>query len=169
MNRNVILIAAMAMMSPLILPAQSTQPQPPVLWEGVGPVIAGSVDLSQLPKEAREFLKKLFKDKTVTKCELEFTDRSYDIDLADGTDIEFDSKGQWTEVDAGNRRVLPMDLVRHLIPDMARKEIERRELAGRIETIKRSTRGYKVEFRGTDIDDIRFDSHGRVLKINLDD
>lgn len=171
MNKKFLSALGACVVCALSANAQVTTPteQIPYIYEGVGPVMSGSIEFKQMPKEAQDFVNKYFRDKTINRCEMEFDDRTYEVSLADRTDIEFDYKGRWTEVDAGGNRVLPFDLVKKLIPRDAAKEVERLKLTTRVETVKRSVAGYKVEFRGTEIDDIRFDPHGKLISIRLDD
>lgn len=160
-----VMVAAFA---PSMASAQVVPETPIILFEGVGPAIAGSVNFDQLPTEARDFLKKHFKEGKVINCEREFDDNTYEVTMSDRMEIEFDSKGQWIEIDAFGRSVIPYDLVKKLLPGDAHRDIERRGLQQSVETIKRSVNGYKVEFQSADIDDIRYSTHGKVLSVDRD-
>lgn len=68
MKRILAIIAAgVVMMAGTNVFAQNDRGQlaAPVLYGGVGPAIAGSIDFNQLPKAARDFAQKHFKDETV--------------------------------------------------------------------------------------------------------
>mgnify|MGYP003184294881 CR=1 FL=1 len=98
MKRILAIIAAgVVMMAGTNVFAQNDRGQlaAPVLYGGVGPAIAGSIDFNQLPKAARDFAQKHFKDETVIACEKEFYDNTYEVEFSDGTDIEFDAQGNW--------------------------------------------------------------------------
>ena len=59
------------------------------------------INKSQLPVSAQEFINKHFAgiDITYAKEECNFFFNSYEVRLADGTKIEFSSKGGWDEVE----------------------------------------------------------------------
>lgn len=169
MKRILAIIAAgVVMMAGTNVFAQNDRGQlaAPVLYGGVGPAIAGSIDFNQLPKAARDFAQKHFKDETVIACEKEFYDNTYEVEFSDGTDIEFDAQGNWVEIDAGRRKVLPEKIVKKLLPDKARHELERRKVIAHVESVKRYDAGYKVEIRNAKYDDFRFAKDGKLLGIS---
>ncbi len=97
------------------------------------------------PRKATDFLNANFRRGGVIKeVEEEFDNGTFEVDFTDGTDIEFDSSGEWTEVDAGHSKSLPQEIVKKLLPSQAYKEIGRLSLDRCVETVKRSGRGYKV-------------------------
>ena len=65
-----------------------------------------------LPKAAQLFLAKHFAGRTVSlaKEDRDFSGTTYDVLLADGTEIEFSSRGEWKDVD-GNRTALPTSFI----------------------------------------------------------
>lgn len=169
MKRINLFLSAAALFAAMSVPAVRAQVPSHPLFEGfqsVGPVVSGSVDVSSLPDKAREFIRKHFRELEVVKCSEDYADRSYEVALSDGTDIEFDSKGEWTEVDAGDSRLLSKDMVRHLLPDRAYRELEHRSVIHKVETVKRGQKGYKVELRDVDLDDYRFSTDGKLLSVN---
>lgn len=141
-------------------------PQLPVLNGGVGPVIAGTVDYEQLPDASKEFIKKHFKGFTVVEVEKEFSDNTYEVELNNGLDMEFDAQGQWMEVDAGRSKELPSDLVKKLLPDRAHRELSHRGVINQVESIKRYSNGYKVELRNAKYDDYRFAKDCKLLIVS---
>ena len=152
---------AMAFMAVQPLSAQT-----PGIYNNPGPVISGSVQIERVPKTARDFINKHFRNAVVVKCEEDFMPQEYEIELSDGTDLEFDDKGQWIEIDAGKARVLPGHLVKKLLPRRAHDELSRRNVLGAVETLKRGKAGYKVELRGVELDDYKFDRDGKLLSIS---
>ena len=142
-----------------------TEAQSPVprINGGVGPAMAGSVDVTNLPQSALDFIGATFPYIQIVECEREFSENTYEVELSDGVEIEFDHAGEWLEVDAGRVKALPVDVVRQLLPDEAFKEIQRRKKEGDVESVKRSARGgYKVEIREVEYDDLRFNGDGRL-------
>ena len=59
------------------------------------------IQTKQLPKAAQLFLAKHFAGRTVSlaKEDRDFSGTTYDVLLADGTEIEFSSRGEWKDVD----------------------------------------------------------------------
>ena len=59
------------------------------------------VNKSELPAQAQQFIDSHFANVKLTyaKLERDFFERSYEVVLADGTKLEFTSKGEWKEVD----------------------------------------------------------------------
>ena len=58
------------------------------------------IQVSQLPQTAQQFIKKYFGDRKVAfaKEESDFR-KSYEIAFKNGDKIEFDRKGEWTDID----------------------------------------------------------------------
>ena len=163
-------VAALAVASPIaadaqvVVPAGQNQPYYPT---GIGPAISGSVTTGRLPRKATDFLNANFPQSVIKEVEEEFDNGTFEVDFTDGTDIEFDSSGEWTEVDAGHSKSLPQEIVKKLLPSQAYKEIGRLSLDRCVETVKRSGRGYKVEFPGTDIHDLFFDPSGTLVAVEI--
>ncbi|MCM1029052.1 MAG: PepSY-like domain-containing protein [Pseudoflavonifractor sp.] len=156
-------ISAPAIEAQSVVPPQGALPLP----TGVGPAVSGSVTTGRLPKKATDFLAKQFSTTAIVAVDEDFDDQTFEVDLADGTDVEFDSRGEWTEVDAG-RGCLPAATVKALLPSRAYSELSRLGYTSAIETVKRSARYYKVELRSPDIDDLRFDRDGKLVGIEFD-
>ena len=59
------------------------------------------VTKSELPVQTQQFIDSHFANVKLTyaKLERDFFERSYEVVLADGTKLEFTSKGEWKEVD----------------------------------------------------------------------
>lgn len=69
-------------------------------------------DPKQLPVAARNFIAQHFGESQISyiKIETEFMNKKYEVLLTDRTEIEFDSKGNWLEVDC-KRSAMPEVLV----------------------------------------------------------
>ena len=66
-------------------------------------------NLNDLPVPARTILKQQFAHTKVSYIKIDkdwFKSATYDVQLVNGTEISFDSKGDWTEVD-GKRSEVP--------------------------------------------------------------
>ena len=129
-----------------------------------------SVESSDLPVKAKSFIKKHFDGKTIVKFEKKFWSNSYELELSDGTDIDFDSKGKCTEVSAPDHGVLSTVLVRELLPAGACKTLSDQGMLESVEEIQiNPTKGYKVEVRHERIDDYRFNNAGQMTRVTHDD
>ena len=136
---------------------------------GINAQQAISVENANLPVEAKSFIKQHFGNTTIAKFEKKFWSNSYDIELADGTDIDFDSKGKCTGIDAPDNAVLSQSIINDLLPKAAVKTLTDNNLINAVEEIEyNSSKGYKVEVRHHTIDDYRFDAAGKVLKVTHD-
>ncbi len=93
---------------------------------------------SQLPDAAQTFIHQYFPDTEVTFAEKERDDKvtKYNVRLADGTEIDFDSDGNWTSVDCEYSTlpegILPSKIAEYITtnyPDAKAYKIEK-ELGG---------------------------------------
>ena len=100
------------------------------------------IQSKQLPKAAQLFLAKHFAGRAVSfaKEDRDFSGTTYDVRLADGTELEFTSAGEWKEVD-GNHTALPLTF----IPAPLVKTIQSQHAGDAIVHIERKRRGYQVE------------------------
>ena len=95
-----------------------------------------------VPKAAQLFLAKHFAGRAVSfaKEDRDFSGTTYDVRLADGTEVEFTSAGEWKEVD-GKHTALPLTF----IPAQIVKTIQSQHAGDAIVHIERKRRGYQVE------------------------
>lgn len=149
------IIMAAGFMFALDLRGQATQP-----------AVAGNVNISSLPVSAKKFIVKHFNGIAITECEKGFLSGKFDVELADDTDMEFDSKGNIIEIDAGNRAVLSASLLKDILPAKAYTELEKRGELNIVESVKRISRGYKVELEKSGPDEIIFSPDGTFLSIH---
>lgn len=100
------------------------------------------IQSKQLPKAAQLFLAKHFAGRAVSfaKEDRDFSGTTYDVRLADGTEVEFTSAGEWKEVD-GKHIALPLTF----IPAQIVKTIQSQHAGDAIVHIERKRRGYQVE------------------------
>ncbi len=79
------------------------------------PAAAGNdtpITTSQLPATAQEFIRTNFPGQKVAlaKIETEFMEKSYEVIFTNGTKVEFDRKGNWTDVDC-KRSSVPTGII----------------------------------------------------------
>lgn len=120
------------------------------------------LQLNQLPQTAQAFIQKHFDAKNVAHVIEEdefFSSKEYKVALADGTQIEFDSKGNWTEIDSD---VQPVPQA--IIPNNIRQYISKSFPNNQVVQISRSSRKYDVELASGI--DLEFDSKGKFKRID---
>lgn len=115
-----------------------------------------------LPATAQEMLKKHFGSKKVSMVKVDSKivgGKEYEVILTDGTEIEFNNSGNWTEVDCG-RNAVPAGLVIKPISDYVKMNYSNAKIV-RIE-IHRSK--YEVELsNGVEIE---FGRDGHFIRID---
>ena len=78
----------------------------------------GITKFEQLPAQAQEFVKTYFNDYKVSYIlsDREFANVDYKIRFEDGTEIEFNAKGEWTDV-SGKQNCIPTGFILNEITD----------------------------------------------------
>ena len=107
------------------------------------------IDTAQLPAEAQTFIDTYFASSKVVTVMKEGTGlwAEYDVNLADGTSITFDHKGEWTDVDCGLAAV-PAGIV----PEQIASKVAELYPSQFITDIDRDFEGYEVELNnGVDL------------------
>ncbi|MCO6148503.1 PepSY-like domain-containing protein [Flavobacterium sp. NRK1] len=119
------------------------------------------ISAAELPAAAQNFIKQHFKDQTVTaaKMDKEMFDIDYETVLSNGTEIEFDEKGNWKEID-GNHNALPVSV----IPTAINNYISSNYKGQGVVQIDKKHAGYDIELsNGTELE---FDTNGKFLRID---
>lgn len=80
------------------------------------------ITISQLPQPAQQFINKHFNGKSVAIAKIEsgIIERSYDVIFTNGDKLEFDRKGNWTDIDCKYSEV-PAAVVPAQITDYVKK------------------------------------------------
>ncbi len=140
--------------------------QAPVTGGNPGIVMAGSQNYSQLPKKARSFIEKHFKNVGVRACEQYFAKGKYEVELMNGVDIEFNMKGEVIEIDAPDNNTLPSAVVKDVMHAKAYGRLEKDGLSNRVESIEFNRKKVcEVELSIPDPDTYLFDANGVFLAI----
>lgn len=117
-------------------------------------------DASVLPAAAQTVLSRNFKAAvSLVKIDKEFGRVSeYEVILSDGTEITFDSKGNWESVEVSRKGSVPAAFV----PEAIAAYVKKNEKGQRIVGIEKKRGGYEVELaNGLDL---KFDSNGKFLR-----
>ena len=119
------------------------------------------INVNELPAKAQTLLSKHFKGQKVMLATIEsgVVNRSYDVVLRNGTKLEFDKKGNLTEIDC-KQGIVPSQLIPQPIKNYL-KENYRGETVRKIELNKKE---YEVEL--TNGIDLTFNKHFQLIDID---
>lgn len=119
------------------------------------------INVNELPAKAQTLLSKHFKGQKVMLATIEsgVVSRSYDVVLRNGTKLEFDKKGNLTEIDC-KQDIVPSQLIPQPIKNYL-KENYRGEAVRKIELNKKE---YEVEL--TNGIDLTFNKHFQLIDID---
>lgn len=119
------------------------------------------INVNELPTKAQTLLSKHFKGQKVMLATIEsgVVSRSYDVVLRNGTKLEFDKKGNLTEIDC-KQGIVPSQLIPQPIKNYL-KENYRGEAVRKIELNKKE---YEVEL--TNGIDLTFNKHFQLIDID---
>ena len=99
------------------------------------------VGFEELPVAAQKFIRTHFPDAKITLATVdrEFMDTTYDVIFTDGTQIEFDSGGQWKEIECRISFV-----PESVLPPVITAFIRERYPDAHVRDVERDKRGYEV-------------------------
>ncbi len=150
MKKIIVIIALVTLNSSIFAPATSAKADndKPVRFE-------------QLPDAARKFIHEHFADAklTLATVDKEVFETTYDVIFTDGTQIEFNSRGEWKDIECRGRFVPEkvmmteiVDFLRQQHPDARVKEIERNKNGFEINLDNRMELAFDTRgnFRGYD-------------------
>ena len=120
------------------------------------------IKVSEMPKAAQHFIQNHFAGQSiaVAKVETDFMNKSYDVIFTNGDKVEFDKKGNWTNVDCEHTQVpqavIPMAIQKYLAKNYPDAYVLKIELTDR--------KGYDVDLNNGF--DIEFDKRFNVIEID---
>ena len=117
------------------------------------------VGIQQLPAGAQEVMTKYFADKTVLTILKERDE--YEVIFNNGEKIEFNKKGEWTEVSCHTTQVPDI-----LIPDPIKARIKADFANSKIVKIDRSSNGKKYEVKLNNGLEVEFDKKFNIIKVD---
>lgn len=122
-----------------------------------------SRNVNDLPAAARTVLNKQFNNTKVSYIKIDkdlFQSTSYEIQLVNGWEVSFDSKGNWTEVDCKKTGTVPA----YFIPTTIKNTVKDMFPNERITKIEKDSREYEVEL-SNDVD-LKFDKKGNLKEVD---
>lgn len=121
-----------------------------------------TTDVTTLPATAQTMLKTNFPKVGINHIKVDshfLGSDEYDVVLNNGTEIEFDAKGNWKEVDCGQGNV-PSSL----IPKAITSYVDKNYKGSTIVKINRKSAKFEVELQsGVELE---FDNNGQFLRID---
>lgn len=122
------------------------------------------VTFEQLPATAQQFVKKHFAAEKVAfaKEESELFDTSYEVLFASGNKIEFDKKGEWTDIKCKQSQVPAA-----VVPQAIREFVSSRYPDAKILTLEKDRYSYEVKLSNRW--EIKFDTKFNVIDMDQDD
>ena len=120
------------------------------------------IQISQMPQAAQQFIKKHFTNQSVAvaKVETELLDKNYDVIFTNGDKVEFNKKGQWTNIDCKRTQVpvevIPMAIQKYVSQQFPNAKVVKIEITDR--------KGYEVDLSNGF--DIEFDKKMNVIDLD---
>lgn len=119
-------------------------------------------DTNVLPVSSRQFISDHFKDTPVSHIQIEknlIRISSYDVILTDGTNVEFNHKGEWKEI---KRHGLPIPQA--IIPEVIQGLIKKNYSSNKVVKIEKEIRDYEIKLdNGLEM---TFDLKGNLIDID---
>ena len=117
-------------------------------------------DSSVLPQAARDVIHNNFKARiSVVKIDKDFGRISeYEVVLTDGSEIQFDSKGNWKDIEASRGNAVP----KAFVPSAIQSYVDRKQKGTKIVGIERKRSGYEIELSNGI--DMKFDKNGNFKR-----
>ncbi len=120
------------------------------------------ITFKELPTIARTFVEKQFSKLKISVVSLEkeiLQGNSYKVRFTDGTSLEFDKKGNWTEIDS-KKNAIPS----HLIPSNIVSHVHKSFPNNEVVQISKESNGFEVEL--TNGLDLKYNRKGDFIKID---
>ena len=125
------------------------------------------IDLGELPAKARSFIDNYFHGTDIRSIvqEKENGHKEYQVELSDGTDLEFDEDGEWTNIEC-HFNPIPTGI----LPDEVKNKVEELHPKAFIYGVEKEPGGYVVEVTAADgIDwDMRFNTQFEYISQSQD-
>ncbi len=134
-------------------------------FAGIGPVVAGSVTYNDLPSKARKFLERNCDGHAVVKLDKQYASGSYNLLLADGIDINFDSKGNVTAIEAPEGYCLAPNLLKAVVPGKLFHLLDHNGFKESVSAMHRDRAGYRLDIADPVFDHISYQSAGVLTMI----
>ncbi|ATA88981.1 hypothetical protein CAPN001_03610 [Capnocytophaga stomatis] len=113
------------------------------------------IGLNDIPNVGQSFINKHFSGLKVSQT-VKDNDGSYDVRFTNGTEVDFDTQGNWTSVSAADGQVIADT---SFIPDAITSYVAQNYPKNGINGIEKTITGYEVELVGL-AQELTFDKNG---------
>lgn len=115
----------------------------------------------QLPDNARSFIQQYFPGINISyvKLDSELMKKTFDVRLENGTELEFNGKGEWDSIDCKHSAV-PAELVNDAIAEYIQSNFSTQYIT----KIDKEAYGYEIEL-SNDLE-LKFDKAGRLIAVD---
>ncbi|MFI3268642.1 MAG: PepSY-like domain-containing protein [Rikenellaceae bacterium] len=120
------------------------------------------IEKKSLPKSAQTFISTYYgKDKvSIATVEKDLFETDYKVILTSGVKIEFDEKGNWTDIEGRRNSEIP----KALVPEYIHNYVKSNFSSNKIIKIERDRKTTEVELdNGMELE---FNSNGRLIKVD---
>ncbi len=163
MKKTFFIVAVLMFGGGYVAGARNMAGEEAVMAGGVGPVVAGSMESSQLPSKAQKFIDRM--GGRVVKCDRKYMRGEYDVRLDSGVEIEFNSDGKVVEIEAPDQGVLDVDVIKEMVPGHLYAGLKELKLDTVVSSIESKRDGYKVEFSGSQYEEAFFSPDGDLIAL----
>lgn len=119
---------------------------------------------NKLPSDAKAFLRAYYGHKYLKDCEFNDDNGNYEVTMSDGTEVEFNSRGQVVEIEAADRQALSAAVIENILPSDAYAKLQEMGYASKIEKIEKDRRGYDIDLvKGTAVSELFFARDGKLV------
>lgn len=103
-----------------------------------------AISFDRLPEEAKEFVMTSFPDSRIAyvKKEVDFPEVKYEVMLVDGVTVEFDRRGNWTDIECRYGNLDPA-----LVPEKIRNSASSLRPGEKFRRISKDKKGYELKLR----------------------
>ena len=119
-------------------------------------------DVNQLPANARKTLQSSFPKSQISYIKIDkdmLQSKTYEVKFTNGVEIDFDSKGNWKEVDCKKQPVPDV-----FVPAVIRTYVKQNYKGSKIVKVEKDRRNYEVKLQNGL--ELKFDSKGKLVKLD---
>lgn len=137
-------------------------------FTGISTVVSNAVEYGMLPSRARKFLEKHCDGHAVIKCEKILTSGGFRLQLADGIEFDFDSKGNVIDTEAPEGYSLSSPLLKAILPGKLYHLLIHNGFGESVEAVHRDRSGYRIDVSDPIFRTVSFDPSG-ILTLVVND
>ena len=109
-----------------------------------------------------------FEGVSIVKADREFMSGSYDVEMADGTELEFNKDGKIIEIDAPDGYALSNRTLGSILPAKAIETLRNLGTDQLVTNVEKTAQGYTAEIAGNDDMEYQFNNRGEIVSISYD-